>query len=82
MARDKELSTFNDHTIGVGVSYEFKPEQWGFVDRGSLNFEFDHIRFSYDNFRDLSASGSFTPGDEPLYSFNANVIKAYISIWY
>ena len=82
MARDKELSTFNDHTLGVGVSYEFKPEQWGFIDRGSLNFELDHIRFSYDDFRDLSASGSFTPGDEPLYSFNANVIKAYISIWY
>ncbi len=82
MARDKELSNFNDHTIGVGVSYEFKTEQWGFIDRGTLNFELDHIRFSYDNFRDLTASGSSTPGEEPLYSFNANVIKAYLSIWY
>jgi hypothetical protein len=82
MARDKELSTFNDHTLGVGVSYEFKPEQWDFVDHGSLNFELDYIRFSYENFRDLTASGSTTPGEEPLYSFNANVIKAYFSIWY
>jgi opacity protein-like surface antigen len=45
MARDKELSTFQDHTIGVGVSYEFKPEKWQFIDHGSFNFEFDYIRF-------------------------------------
>ena len=82
MARDKEMSTFQDHTIGMGVSYEFRPEQWQFVDHGSLNLEFDYLRFDYDNFRDLTASGSFTPGEEPLYSFTATVIKAYVSIWY
>ncbi len=82
MARDKELSTFQDHTIGVGVSYEFKPDQWRFVDRGSLNFAFDYIRFNYDDFRDLTTDGLYTPGTEPLYSFSANVIKAYLSIWY
>jgi hypothetical protein len=82
MARDKELSTFQDHTIGVGVSYEFKPERWQFVDRGSFNLEIDYIRFDYDNFRDLSIEGPFATGDEPLYSFSANVIKAYLSIWY
>ncbi|MEJ2461538.1 MAG: DUF3570 domain-containing protein [Candidatus Thiodiazotropha sp.] len=82
MARDKELSTFMDHTIGVGVSYEFKPEKWQFVDRGSFNLELDYIKFDYDDFRDLTVEGTFTPGDEPLYSFSANVIKAYLSIWY
>ncbi|MGD8908213.1 MAG: DUF3570 domain-containing protein [Chromatiales bacterium] len=82
MARDKELSTFQDHTIGVGVSYEFKPERWQFIDRGSFNFEFDHIRFDYDDFRDLTVEGTFAPGEEPLYSFSANVIKAFLSIWY
>lgn len=82
MARDKELSTFQDHTIGVGVSYEFKPEKWQFLDRGSFSLELDFIGFNYDNFRDLTVSGSVTPGEEPLYSFSANVIKAYFSIWY
>ena len=82
MARDKELSTFSDHTIGIGVSYEFKPEKWQFVERGSFNLAVDYIRFDYDDFRDLTAEGSFTPGEEPLYSFSANVIKAYVSIWY
>ena len=81
MARDKELSTFQDHTIGVGVSYEFKPQQWGFVERGSLNFQFDHIRFDYDDFRDPTVKG-YAAGEEPLYSFSANVFKAFFSIWY
>ncbi len=82
MARDKELSTFKDHTVGVGVSYEFKPEKWQFVDRGSFNLELDYIKFEYDDFRDLTVDGTFTPGEEPLYGFSANVIKAYVSIWY
>ncbi len=83
MARDKELSTYQDHTIGVGVSYEFKPEKWQFLDRGSFTLAVDYIRFNYDDFRDvLKGGGSVTPGDEPLYSFSANVIKAYLSVWY
>jgi hypothetical protein len=64
------------------VHYDFKPESWQFVDHGSFNFEFDYLRFDYDNFRDLNASGSYTPGEEPLYNFNATVIKAYVSLWY
>ena len=82
MARDKELSTFQDHTIGFGVSYEFKPEKWQFVDHGSFNFEVDYLRFDYEDFRNLTVGGSLAPGEEPLYSFTANAIKAYVSIWY
>ena len=70
-----------DSTIGVGISYEFKPDDWGFIDRGSFSFELDHIRFDYDDFRDLTVKGGAV-GEEPLYSFSANVIKAYFSIWY
>ncbi|MEJ2589989.1 MAG: DUF3570 domain-containing protein [Candidatus Thiodiazotropha sp.] len=80
MARDKELSSFQDHTIGLGVSYAFKPEQWQFIDRGSFNLSLDFIRFSYDDFRDVTAGGPV--GEEPLLGFTANVIKAYLSIWY
>lgn len=80
MARDKELSSYHDQTVGLGVSYEFKPEQWQFIDRGSLNLSLDYIRFDYDDFRDVTAGGP--AGEEPLFSFSANVIKAYLSIWY
>jgi predicted porin len=80
MGRDKELSSYRDQTIGLGVSYEFKPEQWSFIDRGSLNLSLDYIRFDYNDFRDVTAGGP--AGEEPLFSFSANVIKAYLSIWY
>ena len=81
MARDKELSTFKDQTLGFGVSYEFKPDSWQFIDRGSLNFELDYMKFNYKDFRDASDKGA-TAGQEPLYAFSANVIKAFLSIWY
>ncbi len=82
MARDKEMSTFKDHTIGVGLSYEFKPDKWQFIEKGSINLQLDYIRFDYDNFRDLTAASGVTPGEEPLYSFDANVIKIFLSLWY
>jgi hypothetical protein len=80
LARDKELSTFQSHTIGFTVSYDFQPTRWQFVDNGSLNLSFDLIRFHYDDFRDITSGG--IAGEEPLYSFTANVIKAYLSLWY
>ena len=80
LARDKELSSFQSHTIGLGVSYAIKPTFWEFVDHGSFNLALDYIRFDYDDFRDLTRGG--VVGEEPFYSFSANVIKAYVSIWY
>jgi hypothetical protein len=80
LARDKELSTFQSHTIGFTVSYDFHPTRWQFIDNGSLNLSFDLIRFQYDDFRDITSGG--VAGEEPLYSFTANVIKAYLSVWY
>jgi hypothetical protein len=80
MARDKELSTFQSHTFGFGVSYELKPAFWEFIDRGSFNLDFDYMRYSYDDFRDMTQGG--VAGEEPLYSYSANVVKAYVSIWY
>ena len=79
-ARDKELSSFNSHTLGFALSYEIVKSGWRYIDRGSLNLSYDYIRFEYDDFRDLT-SGALV-GEEPLYSFSANVWKAYLSIWY
>ena len=82
MARDKELSTFNNSTIGFGVSYEFaKSEGEGFIDKASVNFKFDHIQFNYKDFRDARLT-SYTPGTEPLYKFGANVMQLFVSAWF
>ncbi len=80
LARDKELSSFTSHTVGFAVSYEVRPRDWGFIDRGSLNLSYDRIYFDYDNFRDLTRSGA--AGQEPLYSFTADVLQLYVSLWY
>ena len=80
LARDKELSTFTSQTLGLGASYEFKKNGTGFVKRGSLNLNYDFIMFDYEDFRDLRVST--TPGEEPLYFFDANVIRLFVSIWF
>jgi len=80
LARDKELSTFSSLTLGAGVSYEFGKGGWGFIDKGSMNFSINHIQFEYDDFRNVLVGGA--PGTEPLYSFDADVIQFFISLWY
>lgn len=80
LARDKELSTFSSLTLGAGVSYEFSKGGWGFIDRGSMNFSINRIQFEYDDFRNVVAGG--TPGTEPLYSFDADVIQFFLTVWY
>ena len=81
MARDKELSSFNNSTIGFGVSYEFANTEGGFLDKASVNIKFDHIRFNYKDFRDARQT-SFDAGTEPLYQFSANVMQLFLSAWF
>ncbi len=81
LARDKELSSFNNQTIGLSVSYDLSQDGWKRVDKGSINIAFDHMIFDYQDFRDASIQG-IEIGTEPLYSFSSNVIQIYLSIWY
>lgn len=81
LARDKELSTFNDSAIGFGISYEFAKGEGGSIDKASVNFKFDHIQFNYDDFRD-ARDKSLVAGTEPLYQFDANVMQLFLSIWF
>lgn len=76
MARDKELSEFSDHTLGFGISYNLLKDNWGYIDRATLNFKWDHIWFKYDNFTDVTKS------DLPAYEFDADVIQLFVSAWY
>jgi len=79
LARDKELSTYTSQSAGAGLTYTFDTG-WKYIDRGSLNFYYTYIFFDYKDFRNALAPGS--PQDQPLYNFSANVIRAYVSIWY
>lgn len=81
LARDKELSRYNDHSVGLSVSYKITSEDWSLVDHGSINLSYDHLEFRYDNFRDITQIGT-SVGQEPLYRFNADVLQLYLSLWY
>ena len=81
LARDKELASMQSHTLGFGVAYEFKPSRLSFLSKASLNLRYDRIRFDYDDFRDLRVTG-VAPGTEPLYTFDADVIRFFFSGWF
>ena len=82
MGRDKELSEFTTHTFGVKVSYELDTgwsRNW--LEKASVSLAWDLIQLDYDNFRDARRD-DLTPGTEPLYEFDADVIRFFISAWF
>jgi hypothetical protein len=81
LGRDKELATMTTQTFGIGVAYEFKPARFDFLGKAAVNLKFDRMRFDYDDFRDLRTTGG-APGTEPLYSFDANVVRLFFSGWF
>jgi hypothetical protein len=74
MARDKELSTFQDYSLGVKFSWMFAKQRFLLFNRASLNLSYDYIFFNYDDFTD--------PRTGELYSFGANVLQFFITAWY
>lgn len=87
LARDKELSPFSDKSIGLGVTYKMP---WGLpgIEKSTVNFYWDHMQFDYDDFRDYKGfthkmpDGGYIAGEEPLYSFDADIIRFYLSFWF
>ena len=80
MGRDKELSTFSSQMVGLGATYALPSFGVPFLRRSTVNLFYDRFRFDYDDFRDVTAGG--TPGEEPLYGFDADVLRLFISGWF
>ena len=74
VSRDKELSRFSDH--GIGVSIKFKPASlsWLSVREPFILFAYNFFRFNYDNFTD--------PRTGQLYSFRADVFHTSLGFLY
>jgi hypothetical protein len=81
MARHKELSIFTSTDVRLQASYDIIKGGWKFLDKGTLNIVYDHMLFDYQNFRDLRVTG-MTPGTEPLYNFDADVLQVFVSFWF
>ena len=65
----------------LGATYDIIKGGWKFIDKGTLNIVYDHMLFDYQNFRDLRVTG-VTPGTEPLYNFDADVLQVFVSFWF
>jgi hypothetical protein len=78
MGRDKELSPFDSHTLSLGFSYQFLPNGWWQIENGSVNLYYDRIMSSYDEY--TNNSPGTTLATEQLFEFDANVVRAYLSI--
>lgn len=81
MGRDKELSTFTDFTVGGGITYEFGQGVIPHIDRVKFTALLDYLKFTYDNFRDVTKA-TVTPGEEPLYEFDAWVTRLSFTFEY
>jgi hypothetical protein len=80
LARDKELSTFTSHMFSLGATYELPAIGWDRLQRSTVNLFYDRINYQYDDFRDITAGGA--PGTEELYSFDADVVRLFVSGWF
>jgi hypothetical protein len=79
-ARDKELSSFDNLSLGLSVTYQYQFSATSWFKKATLNYELDHIEFNYDDFRNVLAEAA--AGEEPFYEFSANVTRLYLSLWY
>ena len=80
LARDKELSTFTSHMLSLGATYELPSLGWDRLRRSTVNLFYDHIIYDYADFRDITKGGA--PGSEPLYGFEADVFRLFVSGWF
>ena len=73
MARDKELSTFQSHTVGVKATYKMFERRHGF-NRATATLGYDFMHFTYDDFTDVR-------NGKP-YAFDAHVVQLFVSGWF
>lgn len=77
--RDKELSEYSAQQFGLTLAYTIRSRHDVF-NNSTINFSWDRINYEYDNFRDLTVVT--TPGDEPLYTLEADIIRIFYSVYF
>jgi Protein of unknown function (DUF3570) len=84
VARDQDLAAQDNITVGAKATYAFLPHGWKMFKRGTVTFDVSRIDFKYSDFRNIKYYGvpQYSPGDEPLYQFNATVLQLYMSMFF
>ena len=78
MARDKELSSFDNYSIGAKVSYRLFDEYSSF-NNGTINLSAEYIDYDYDDYSGIEDFSQIT--DDP-YSFDTTVLQLFFSVRY
>ena len=73
-ARDKELSRFRDHWVGVSAKFKPKRWRWRWIENPYIQLSYSFLIFNYDNFTD--------PRTGELYSQEAHVIHTSLGFNY
>jgi hypothetical protein len=73
MARDRELSDFSSNALGVKASYNLFANRFK-LSRASVNFDYEFIRYDYNNFTDVRTG--------KLYAYKANAFQLFLSGWF
>jgi len=84
-ARDRELAAFNSISAGIGASYEFAIPRLPWINRSTANIRIDHLYINYKDYRNallIDPTAGIKPGEEPLYKLNANIVQAFVSIFF
>lgn len=74
MARDKEMSTYTNFSLGYKISYELFQSSEGFFTRGDVNLAYNYFQYNYKDFTHYQTGN--------LYSYNANVFTLFYSTRY
>jgi hypothetical protein len=82
MARDRELASFTDWTLGAGASYQFRVPGAPWISRSTANVRYNRLFIDYKDFRNALLAGEYGAGNEPLYKLNANIFQIFVSIWF
>ena len=84
--RDQNLAASTSNLVGAKLTWAFRPQGFLFFKRATATLDISRIQFKYKDFRNIrdysQTLGGFAPGTEPLYSFNANVYQAYLSLFF
>lgn len=79
LARDKILAAFTSKSIGLGVAYTFSRDGFWIFKRGKASLFGDFVNYHYRDFRDVTTGAPV--GQEPLYSYDALVLRVFVSLW-
>jgi len=80
MSRDRELAKFHDIAFGFGASWQFHPSWPHWIEKGSLNLNYNRVHIAYGDFHNYVVGGN--PVGVPLYAYDANITQFFISLWY